>query len=74
MERDSLDALEDILQNMELAKGFMGDAPTIEDLEADSKTLYSVVRALEVLGEAAKRNPEVEPRVRLLLERSGPGS
>ncbi len=74
MERDSLDALEDILQNMELARGFMGDAPTIEDLEADSKTLYSVVRALEVLGEAAKRNPEVEPRVRLLLERSGPGS
>ncbi len=117
MERDSLDALEDILQNMELARGFMGDAPTIEDLEADSKTLYSVVRALEVVGEAAKRVPasisdldpaipwkemagmrdrlihayetvdvelvfktvreripEVEPRVRLLLERSGPGS
>jgi len=56
-ERDSLDALEDILQNMELAVKFMEDVPAVEDLEADPKTLYSVVRALEVVGEATKRVP-----------------
>lgn len=66
-ERDPLDALEDILQNMELARSFLGDSATVEELEGDPKTLYSVARALEVVGEATKRVPssvrKMEPEV-----------
>jgi len=40
---------------MELARGFLGESATVDELEADSKTLYSVARALEVVGEATKR-------------------
>ena len=56
-ERDIVDALEDILENMEFAKSFMSDSATVDELEGDPKTLYSVVRALEVIGEATKRLP-----------------
>jgi uncharacterized protein with HEPN domain len=56
-ERDPLDAVEDILHNLTLAREFVGDALTVHELEADPKTLYSVVRALEIVGEATKRVP-----------------
>jgi len=56
-ERDSVEALEDILQNMALATEFAGAVRTIDELEADPKTLYSVMRALEIVGEATKRVP-----------------
>jgi uncharacterized protein with HEPN domain len=56
-ERDPIDAVEDILRNLALAKEFVGEALTVDELEADPKTLYSVVRALEVVGEATKRVP-----------------
>ena len=66
-ERDPLDALEDILHNMELARSFLGDSATVDELEGDPKTLYSVARALEVVGEAAKHVPssirEMDPEV-----------
>lgn len=56
-ERDPVDAVEDILRNLRLAQEFVGDALTVDDLERDTKTLYSLVRALEVVGEATKRVP-----------------
>ena len=56
-ERDPLDALEDILHNMELARRFLEDSASVDELEGDPKTLYSVVRAIEVIGEATKRVP-----------------
>lgn len=55
--RDSIDAVEDILRNLRLAREFVGDARTVDELEGDTKTLYSLVRALEVVGEATKRVP-----------------
>jgi uncharacterized protein with HEPN domain len=56
-ERDPVDAVEDIVRNLALAREFVGEALTADELEADPKTLYSVVRALEVVGEATKRVP-----------------
>ncbi len=55
--RDPIDAVEDILRNLHLAREFVGDALTVDELERDTKTLYSLVRALEVVGEATKRVP-----------------
>ena len=62
-ERDPIEALEDILRNMALSKEFVGAVRTIDELEADPKTLYSVMRALEIVGEATKSVP---PSVRAL--------
>ena len=62
-ERDPVDALEDILHNMALAKEFAGAVRTMDELDADPKTLYSVMRALEIVGEATKSVP---PSVRAL--------
>jgi uncharacterized protein with HEPN domain len=56
--RDPIEAVEDILRNLRLAREFVGDALTVDDLERDTKTLYSLVRALEVVGEATKRIPD----------------
>lgn len=56
-ERDSVAALEDIVHNMALAKEFVGAVRTIDELEADPKTLYAVMRALEIVGEATKSVP-----------------
>jgi hypothetical protein len=36
-ERDPLDALEDILQNMELAREFLEDSASVDELEADGR-------------------------------------
>jgi len=55
--RDPIDAVEDIIRNLRLAREFVGDALTVDELERDTKTLYSLVRALEVVGEATKRVP-----------------
>lgn len=40
-ERDAIDALEDILENMKLATRFMAASATVEDLEGDPKTRRS---------------------------------
>jgi uncharacterized protein with HEPN domain len=61
--RDPIDAVEDILRNLRLARELVGDALTVDELERDTKTLYSLVRVLEVVGEATKRVP---PSVRAL--------
>ena len=63
MRRLVLDHLEDIRDNAQAACEFVG-AMTEAAFAADRKTLYAVLRALEVIGEAAKRVPaEVRGRV-----------
>jgi uncharacterized protein with HEPN domain len=60
--RASIDYLEDIRQAAEKAIRFLGGVP-LATLEADDKTAYAVIRALEVIGEAAKRiPPEIRDR------------
>jgi len=54
--RTYVDYLEDIRQAAEKAVAFLGGMP-LAALEADDKTAYAVIRALEVIGEAAKRIP-----------------
>lgn len=49
-------ALEDILEAAGKAREFVGSM-TKEEFYADDKTRYAVVRAVEVIGEAAKRIP-----------------
>lgn len=61
-ERDFVDYLEDILENARKLKEFLGDQP-FESFKTDEKTQYAIVRALEIIGEAAKRIPaEVRER------------
>jgi uncharacterized protein with HEPN domain len=60
--RTSVDFLEDIRQAAEKAVAFLGGVP-LATFAADDKTAYAVIRALEVLGEAAKRiPPEIRDR------------
>ena len=57
MSREALDSLEDILENALAACEFARDLSR-EAFVADRKTLYAVMRALEIIGEAAKRIPD----------------
>lgn len=61
-ERTYLDYLEDIHRNLHAAMSFIGNM-TFADFENDEKTQYAVIRAFEVVGEAAKRIPD-ELRIR----------
>ncbi len=49
--------IEDILIHAEKAIAFLGDLPDATALARDEKTLYAIVRALEIMGEASKRVP-----------------
>src|SRR4051794_22902864 len=49
--------LEDILRASEKALAFLGGA-SLAAFAADEKTAYAVIRALELIGEAAKRVPQ----------------
>lgn len=51
------DYLRDILIYAEKAEAFLAELATIADLEEDDRTALAVVRALEVIGEAAKQIP-----------------
>ena len=55
--RQSADYVRDILEAVEKAMAFAGGM-SFDEFEADEKTVYAVVRALEVAGEAAKSVPE----------------
>lgn len=55
-ERDFVDYLHDILENARKLKGFVAGM-SFEEFQADEKTQYAVIRAAEVIGEAAKRVP-----------------
>jgi len=57
MIRDIKDYVQDIYDAMEAAENFVSDC-TFEEFVGDIKTQYAVVRALEIIGEAAKHVPE----------------
>lgn len=57
MSREVLDYLDDILENALAACEFTNGL-TADAFAADRKTLYAVMRALEIIGEAAKRIPD----------------
>jgi len=54
--RELLDYLQDILYAIERAENFVADMDYV-DFEADEKTSFAVVRALEIVGEASKKIP-----------------
>lgn len=56
-ERSIRDYLNDILEMVENIWNFTKNM-SYEDLERDKKTLYAVIRCLEVLGEAVKKIPK----------------
>ncbi len=56
-QREYLDALKDILDAIENAQAFT-QGMDFETFGEDQKTVYAVVRAIEIIGEAAKLIPE----------------
>ena len=57
MKRDISIYLNDMLDNMELAEKFVENI-SYKDFVEDKKTHYSVIRCIEILGEAAKHIPD----------------
>ena len=49
-------ALRDILKNIELARSFVAGL-SFNDFQADQRTVYAVVRCLEIISEASRRLP-----------------
>ncbi|MBF0606220.1 MAG: DUF86 domain-containing protein [Candidatus Magnetobacterium sp. LHC-1] len=56
MNRDITLYIKDIIENMDKAEEFVGNL-SYEDFLLDSKTHYSVVRCVEIIGEASKNVP-----------------
>ena len=56
-DRDLRDYLNDIIESIEDIWSFT-EGMSIEDLESDKKTLYAVIRCLEIIGEAVKKIPK----------------
>ncbi len=56
MSKDARLFIQDILDNMDAAERFVGGM-SLEEVGADEKTFYAVVRAFEIIGEASKRVP-----------------
>ena len=56
--REMRDHLKDIADAAAAIAEFLSDLSSLEELEADRKSIFAVVRALEIMGEAAKRIPE----------------
>lgn len=56
-EQGYVDYLEDMLDASEKAQEFVYGMQ-YEDFAADYKTVFAVIRALEILGEAAKKIPQ----------------
>jgi uncharacterized protein with HEPN domain len=52
-----LDALTDILRNIDLARSFV-DGLTYADFQQDIRTIYAATRCLEVISEASRRLPK----------------
>ncbi len=55
--RTHVDYLIDILQAIEKVTQFI-DGMTFEEFAKDDKTIFAVVRGLEIIGEATKRIPD----------------
>ena len=56
-DRTHVDHLEDILESADKAMTFT-TGMSYEDFAEDDKTVFAVIRALEVIGEATKRLPD----------------
>jgi len=56
-ERDFIDYLNDILDSITKVGKFV-QGMDFSEFEKDDKTLYAVIRAIEILGEATKMIPE----------------
>jgi len=61
MKRNLIPYLKDILDNLELAAGFTAGM-SYDEFCLDTKTVYAVIRCLEVMGEAAKNIPTATRR------------
>jgi uncharacterized protein with HEPN domain len=57
MSRLQDDYLRDMLENAEKALSFV-NGMSYEDFETDDKAVYAVIRAFEIIGEAARQIPE----------------
>jgi len=55
--RDPRGYIEDMLENLALAQQFTAGLNSAAELAADRRNLYAVVKALEIVGEAAKNVP-----------------
>ena len=54
--REVIDFLEDAVGAMEKAERFVGDM-SFEEFSKDEKTVFAVIRAIEIIGEAVKKIP-----------------
>ena len=54
--RTSTDYLQDMLDAVQKAQQFV-EGMKFEDFKEDDKTIYAVIRAIEIIGEASKRIP-----------------
>lgn len=57
MKREIGDYIEDIIDSMDKAMNFAKDL-SYEEFVQDNKTVFAVVRALEIIGEATKNIPD----------------
>ena len=55
--RDDKITLTEIAQNIRLARSFMAGLDQVA-FAVDSKTIYAVVRALEIISEGTRRRPD----------------
>jgi uncharacterized protein with HEPN domain len=58
-QREFVDYLRDILDAIEKAEQFT-EGVDFKQFAADDKTIFAVIRALEIIGEAAKKIPIVD--------------
>ena len=56
MKREIVDYIEDIISAMDKAMDFVKNM-SYEEFTQDDKTVYAVVRAIEIIGEAVKNIP-----------------
>ena len=56
-QRDIKNYLQDILDTIDLAEQFVVEM-TFADFQTDQKTIFAVIRAIKVMGEAAKIIPQ----------------
>lgn len=56
--KDFLDYLADIIDAIDKIHSFLSGV-SAKDFEKDEKTQFAVIRALEIIGEAAKKSPEM---------------
>jgi len=57
MKREFLDYIEDIIDSMRKARSFTAGMEW-ESFSKDDKTLFAVIRAIEIIGEASKKIPQ----------------